>query len=182
MQANATKCKQIGSDPVPVPVTDIVNEILKLKYISWIDFRKTKKKPISELAIKRQIKFLQNHSIENACQIIDQSISNNWQGLFELTNLKEPDNSIIISEQNTSELFNSNKMKIDTADLLNLNPEQINALLNTFIQEQKAAGGLGRSLFELRRHFVAWAKKQKENKYFLMKQQPKPGQAIGSQN
>lgn len=53
-----------------------------VKYIEWIDFRKEKKKPVSFGAAKKQIDFLLLHS-EDADKIIDQSIMNDWQGLFE---------------------------------------------------------------------------------------------------
>lgn len=63
---------------------EIENEVLKKKYIEWIEFRKNKGKPIHELASKKQVEFLKKYSIEDACKIIENSIMNDWQGLFEL--------------------------------------------------------------------------------------------------
>jgi hypothetical protein len=48
----------------------------------WCEYRKAKKKPVSEFAQVKQWKVLAlyNHTTQQA--IIDQSIMNDWQGLF----------------------------------------------------------------------------------------------------
>jgi len=53
-------------------------------YLEWIDFRNKKKKPISDLAAKKQFNFLSKYDYSTQQLIIDQSISNDYQGLFEL--------------------------------------------------------------------------------------------------
>jgi len=56
----------------------------------WIEYRKEKKlskyKKIGEQAALKSLSELSNNSIETAKKIIEQSISNNWQGLFEVKN------------------------------------------------------------------------------------------------
>lgn len=61
-------------------------EKFKKKYNEWIDFRKEKKKPLTERSINSQMKFLSAYSIEEACEILETSIRNGWQGLFPLNN------------------------------------------------------------------------------------------------
>ena len=51
-------------------------------WVEWVDYRKTKRKPISEIAAKKQINFLIKFDWESQAQIIDQSIQNDYQGLF----------------------------------------------------------------------------------------------------
>ena len=63
------------------------------KWKLWKDYRIEIKKPIkgiiSEQSALKKISELANYSDDIACKIIDQSISNNWQGLFELKNFKD---------------------------------------------------------------------------------------------
>lgn len=49
----------------------------------WVDYRKSKKKTVSQAAAKKQFKFLTNYALDLQQQIIDQSIQNDYQGLFE---------------------------------------------------------------------------------------------------
>ena len=50
----------------------------------WVDFRKEIRKPLkSKTMINHQISFLAKHKAEHV-EIINQSIMNGWQGLFEL--------------------------------------------------------------------------------------------------
>jgi len=61
------------------------------KWNLWKDYRKEIKKPIkgkiSEQAALIKISELSNSDEKIACKIIEQSISNNWQGLFELKSI-----------------------------------------------------------------------------------------------
>ena len=52
------------------------------KYNEWVDFRKEKRKKLSERAIKSQMTFLSDYNVDQACEIIEASIRNDWQGLF----------------------------------------------------------------------------------------------------
>lgn len=50
----------------------------------WIDHRKQLKKPLTKVAIDRQIKFLEQYDEGTRVKIIEQSILRGWSGLFEL--------------------------------------------------------------------------------------------------
>ena len=50
----------------------------------WVDYRKTKKKVISQAAATKQFKLLTNYALDVQQQIINQSIQNDYQGLFDL--------------------------------------------------------------------------------------------------
>ena len=52
-------------------------------WIEWVQFRKEIKKKLVQTTINRQIKFLEKHKA-NHVEILEQSIRNGWQGLFEL--------------------------------------------------------------------------------------------------
>lgn len=49
----------------------------------WIQHRKQIRKPLTEAAVRKQLKMLAEYSEEQAVDIINQSIKNGWQGLFE---------------------------------------------------------------------------------------------------
>lgn len=52
------------------------------KWQEWEEFRRKKGKPISEIAAKRQIKMLKELSALEIIEVIDNSIANDYQGLF----------------------------------------------------------------------------------------------------
>jgi predicted Ser/Thr protein kinase len=84
-----TKEKEIQASPFVYFPYDY---ILDLKYKEYLAFRKQIKKPLSEISIKANIESLKKLSKENndvAVQILEQSIANGWQGLFELKQSKE---------------------------------------------------------------------------------------------
>lgn len=53
----------------------------------WTDYRKEIKKTLTPTSEKRQLEFLSEHK-NDACEIIEQSIRNQWTGLFPLKNTK----------------------------------------------------------------------------------------------
>lgn len=63
-------------------------------YEQWLNYRKEIKKPLKPTSIKAnysQLMKLANDNLETAKEIINQSIANGWQGLFEIkTNTKQP--------------------------------------------------------------------------------------------
>jgi len=74
------------------------SEKFKAAFESFIDFRKEIKKPFKScLSIKKQLNWLEKYDEKTAIAIIDQSIRNGYQGLFELnnnnTNAKKNDNN-----------------------------------------------------------------------------------------
>ncbi|GAG12860.1 unnamed protein product, partial [marine sediment metagenome] len=52
----------------------------------WIEHKKAKKKKMPDTTIKKQITFLSKYTLDEVKQIIDNSIQNDWAGLFELKN------------------------------------------------------------------------------------------------
>lgn len=51
---------------------------------NWEKYRAERRQKLTPSSVKMQIKFLSSFSEETAIQIINQSIANGWQGLFEL--------------------------------------------------------------------------------------------------
>lgn len=52
----------------------------------WDEFRLSRsKKPLTALAEEKHFKALCNHDIDTAIKMVEQSIRNQWQGIFELT-------------------------------------------------------------------------------------------------
>jgi len=68
----------------------------------WIAFRKSKKKNVSELAAKKQFELLAKYPESVQKQIIDNSITNDYQGLFEpkqnTQTIKQSFNDTVYSE------------------------------------------------------------------------------------
>lgn len=52
----------------------------------WEQHHREIKKKLTPLAVKRQLKILESYGLPDAIAMIEQSISNGWQGLFELKN------------------------------------------------------------------------------------------------
>lgn len=81
-----------------IPELSENQKTVKNKFIEFIDFRKEIKKPIesqkSLVAIYEKLIKFSERSTKNAVKIIDNSISNQWQGLFELKE-HEKENKII---------------------------------------------------------------------------------------
>lgn len=65
---------------------DLPAYISKETWEEWIKFRKQLKKPLTELSVQKQLKFLSECQAKNQNPnlIIEQSIQNGWLGLFEL--------------------------------------------------------------------------------------------------
>jgi len=60
----------------------------------WCEYRKATRKAVSAFAAKKQFKFLLNYSEEDQQAIIDHSISNDYQGLFELKVTPKPADTV----------------------------------------------------------------------------------------
>lgn len=66
-------------------------------YAEWLDYRAEKRKPVSLHALKLQVKLLCRYDLGTQKEIIDTSIQNDYQGLFEpkthnqYENFKEPE-------------------------------------------------------------------------------------------
>lgn len=55
----------------------------KLAWIEWVTHRRIISKPITLLAVKRQISSLESWGLDKSLTAIDRSIANGWTGLFE---------------------------------------------------------------------------------------------------
>ena len=61
----------------------------------WCEYRKVEtRKKVSTTAAKKQFKFLEQYSESDQQKIIDNSISNDWTGLFELKVTPKPANTM----------------------------------------------------------------------------------------
>lgn len=65
------------------PELVIPNGINLNAWNEWIDFRKAKKKPVSQLAATKQFELLLKYNEQEQQAIINNSITNDYQGLFE---------------------------------------------------------------------------------------------------
>ena len=65
------------------PATAATEKTNITAWTEWIDYRESKGKKISEAAAKKQVKFLANYPANVQQQIVDKSITNDYQGLFE---------------------------------------------------------------------------------------------------
>ena len=73
------------SEDFPIPVS-LQNKDFLSAWEEWLAFRKTElKKPIKKMSATKQLKFLSLNS-QDAVAIINQSITNGYQGLFPLKN------------------------------------------------------------------------------------------------
>lgn len=53
-------------------------------WVEWCEFRSSKRKPVSEKAAHQQLAMLAKHSLADQAQIVNQSITSDYQGLFPL--------------------------------------------------------------------------------------------------
>lgn len=63
---------------------DLPETINKEAYLEFIQHRKELKKPVTPIAMKKQIAFLSQFNYETQAAIVDKSIMSGWQGLFPL--------------------------------------------------------------------------------------------------
>lgn len=61
------------------------SEAFKTAWQEWEQFRREQKKKLTLISVNKQLKQLAQHSEAEAIAMIEQSIRNGWQGLFELS-------------------------------------------------------------------------------------------------
>ena len=76
--------KPITNNHKPNSTIVIPDGINKELFSEWLEYRKSKKKPVSQVAAKKQFKLLAKYSEAEQELIINKSIQNDYQGLFEL--------------------------------------------------------------------------------------------------
>ena len=64
------------------PLQDVPHTVDFAAWSDWVHFRKTKRKPVSKLAAKKQWELLSSFNPIIQKQMIDSSIQNDYQGLF----------------------------------------------------------------------------------------------------
>ena len=83
-ESNKTKVKSPKAQKIKFnPAAVATEQTNKNAWGEWIEYRKSKGKKISEAAAKKQIKFLSGYPANVQQQIVDKSITNDYQGLFE---------------------------------------------------------------------------------------------------
>jgi hypothetical protein len=87
---DAFDASQIELDPL----------INKTSWLEWVAFRKKRNKAISEDAARKQLTMLIRHDQGAQARIIDKSIQNDWQGLFEPDNHDPPGHVVNLAEAN----------------------------------------------------------------------------------
>lgn len=73
---------------VDVTIPDVDN-VLKDKLIEFLEFRRQIKKPMKQASAKafqKKLEKLSGGNINIACDILEESIANGWQGIFPLKN------------------------------------------------------------------------------------------------
>jgi phage replication O-like protein O len=53
-------------------------------WLEWLAYRKETKHPLKPITQKKQLESLEKHTPEIACAMLDQSMTNGWQGIFEV--------------------------------------------------------------------------------------------------
>lgn len=53
-------------------------------YEEWVEYRKEKRKPLSDLAKKKVINRLAKHDFATQQRMVDRAIENDWQGLHDI--------------------------------------------------------------------------------------------------
>jgi hypothetical protein len=81
------------------------------KWNEWIEYRKSRKLTNSPMTLKRQIAFLEKNK-SNYIEIIEQSITNGWQGLFEKKGVPKKIDNVLITKE-TSNIADALKRKAD---------------------------------------------------------------------
>lgn len=84
--ADERKPKKIPNQFNPESIQLPFNGKFSETWCEWCKFRSSKKKPLSEMAAKKQIELLQCYPETVAIQMLIQSITNDWQGIFEVKN------------------------------------------------------------------------------------------------
>ena len=78
--ATQVKLSKVNLSKIELPLW-----LNKKSWEEWIQYRKESKKKMTDITIRKQLKFLELH-IKDHIKIIERSITNGWQGLFALEN------------------------------------------------------------------------------------------------
>ena len=80
--------------PVAEFLLPFQSEEFRDAWSDWVSHREFMKLPLSPVAIKRQLKKFEQWGEEKSIKAIDNSIQNNWQGIFEPQDRQEQQSDI----------------------------------------------------------------------------------------
>jgi hypothetical protein len=66
-----------------IPI-EMATERFKAAWTDWVNFRRERTPKVTEMAAKRQFAKLAEYPEQTRIDMIDQSIRNGWQGIFEM--------------------------------------------------------------------------------------------------
>lgn len=75
---------------VPPLPTSLDTVEFRIAWEDWLRDRRTRRKPVTELAAQRQLANLEKWGVAKAIQAIENAIANGWTGLFEPTDTGRP--------------------------------------------------------------------------------------------
>lgn len=82
-------------------VKELENNLININaWVEWCNYRKSKKKPVSKQAADKQLKTLAAHSDIEQQMIVDQSIANDYTGLFSVKGGKPVKQSFLHDDLN----------------------------------------------------------------------------------
>lgn len=77
------KTEEKTGDVLKIPENLSTDKFLKT-WREWIAYRKVIKHPIQLITQNKQLKILEKHTPDIACAMLEQSMTNGWQGIFEI--------------------------------------------------------------------------------------------------
>ena len=80
-----TKIKPSVEPPIAFPIPLQTTEFTAA-WLEWTEHRKQKRIPLTELSVKKQLKFLESFGSERAVELIDNAIRQGWQSIYDFGN------------------------------------------------------------------------------------------------
>ena len=90
-QAALGQAVQLRVELVEPEVLRFGDDVSNEHWSKWVQHRKEIRKPLTPSSTKSQVEFLNGFAPHTRAEIINQSIQNGWQGLFELKTKKNND-------------------------------------------------------------------------------------------
>lgn len=102
--------KKGGVKKIAKPTLELPDWLNKQKWAEWVEYRKARRLTTTDITLKRQISFLGRFQSEHE-SIIEQSITNGWQGLFEPRGSASKPPTNVLKTENSSKLVQAMKDK-----------------------------------------------------------------------
>lgn len=123
----------------------INNEDFKKAFEDYLDMRKKQKKSPTERAKEMALELLHSHPIDIAIKMLNQSVMNSWQGIFEIK--KERTSSTNLPSNDYDKLIESRLGKLATKDMIKKLmielPENFWWKVDAFLKKRYPGGGNG---------------------------------------